>query len=107
MGVCLLPGSLPFYFCQLIPRVSLLVFLLVSAAINDENYLKFNWLWYWAVTGQGHHSGTLAAAAGADISDGFVEVLVWATMIGSFRARIPAGRGASSTRSRDAAHCRL
>src|SRR5262249_26780597 len=35
-----------FYFCQLIPRISLLVFVLVSAAIEDENLLKFNWLWY-------------------------------------------------------------
>jgi hypothetical protein len=24
----------------------LLVFLLVSAAIGDKNYFKFNWLWY-------------------------------------------------------------
>jgi len=37
-------GSLLFYFCQLIPRVSLLVFLLVSAAIDDENRFKFKWL---------------------------------------------------------------
>ncbi len=44
-GACLLPWSLVFYFCQLMARVSLLVFLLVSAAINDENYLKFKWLW--------------------------------------------------------------
>jgi hypothetical protein len=41
MEAWLLPGSLRFYFCQLIPRVSLLVFLLVSAAIDDENYFKF------------------------------------------------------------------
>jgi hypothetical protein len=44
-GACLLPWSLVFYFCQLMARVILLVFLLVSAAINDENYLKFKWLW--------------------------------------------------------------
>jgi hypothetical protein len=44
IGACLLPGSLLFYFCQLIPCVSLLVFLLVSATINDENYFKFKWL---------------------------------------------------------------
>jgi hypothetical protein len=31
----LLPQSLLFYFCQLLPRVILLVFLLVSAAIDD------------------------------------------------------------------------
>jgi hypothetical protein len=39
-------GELLNYFCQLMPCVSLLVFLLVSAAIRDENYFKFNWLWY-------------------------------------------------------------
>jgi hypothetical protein len=37
-------GELLFYFCQLIPCVSLLVFLLVSATIDDENYFKFKWL---------------------------------------------------------------
>jgi DNA-binding transcriptional ArsR family regulator len=37
-------GELPFYFCQLIPRVILLVFLLVSTTSNDENYFKFKWL---------------------------------------------------------------
>ena len=41
-----MPGSLLFYFCQLIPRVGLLVFPLVSAAIENENYCKFKWLWY-------------------------------------------------------------
>ena len=46
MGACLLTGSLLFYFCQLMARVILLVFLLVSAAINDENYFKFNLLWH-------------------------------------------------------------
>jgi len=45
-GPCLLPRSRPFYFCELIPCVILLVFLLVSAAIGGENYFKFNWLWY-------------------------------------------------------------
>jgi hypothetical protein len=39
-------GELLNYFCQLMPCVSLLVFLLVSAAICDENHFKFNWLWY-------------------------------------------------------------
>jgi hypothetical protein len=39
-------GGLLLYFLQLIPRVSLLVFLLVSAAIDDENYFNFKWLWY-------------------------------------------------------------
>jgi len=49
------PGSLLFYFCQLIPRVGLLVFLLVSAAIDEENYFTFRWLWQWSSIGQGHH----------------------------------------------------
>lgn len=35
-----------FIFCQLMARVILLVFLLVSAAIDDENYCKFRLLWY-------------------------------------------------------------
>jgi hypothetical protein len=35
----------PVYFCRLMARVILLVFLLVSAAIDDENYFKFKWLW--------------------------------------------------------------
>jgi hypothetical protein len=51
---CLLPGSLLFYFCPLILRVVLLVFPLVSAAIDDENYLKFKWLCDYSTTGQGH-----------------------------------------------------
>jgi hypothetical protein len=42
---CQLPWSLLFYFCQLMARVILLVFLLVSAATEDENYFKFKWLW--------------------------------------------------------------
>jgi hypothetical protein len=33
-------------FCQVIPRVILLVFLLASTAIDDENRFKFNWLWH-------------------------------------------------------------
>ncbi|MFB9267684.1 hypothetical protein ACFFWD_31880 [Bradyrhizobium erythrophlei] len=45
-GACLMPGNLLFYFCELMSRVILLVFLLVSAAIDDENTLKFNLLWY-------------------------------------------------------------
>ena len=28
------------------PRVSLLVLLMVSTAIGNENHFKFNWLWY-------------------------------------------------------------
>jgi hypothetical protein len=35
----------PVLFCQLMARVILLVFLLVSAAIDDENYFGFKWLW--------------------------------------------------------------
>ena len=42
--VCLSPGSLLFYFCQLIPHAVLLVFLLVSAAIREEIYFRFKWL---------------------------------------------------------------
>jgi hypothetical protein len=34
-----------FYFCELTPRIGLLVFVLVSAAIEDENNCKFKWLW--------------------------------------------------------------
>jgi hypothetical protein len=30
----------------------MLVFLLVSAAIEDESWLRFKWLWHYAVTGQ-------------------------------------------------------
>jgi hypothetical protein len=56
LGASLLPWSLPIYFCQLIPRVSVLVFPLVSAAIDDENYFKFKWLGYYAVAGQGHQA---------------------------------------------------
>jgi hypothetical protein len=44
MGAYLLPGSLLFYFCQRIPRVTLLVFLLVLAVIDDKNYFTFKWL---------------------------------------------------------------
>jgi hypothetical protein len=55
-GACLLPWSLLFYFCQLLPRVILLVFPLVSAAIDDENYFKFKWLWHKAVAGQGRQA---------------------------------------------------
>jgi hypothetical protein len=43
-------------FLPAIRRVSLLVFLLVSATIEDKNYYKFKWLWHWAVIGQGHQN---------------------------------------------------
>jgi hypothetical protein len=46
-------------FCQLIPRVIMLVFRLVSAAIEDENCFRFKWLWHYAVIGQGHHPALL------------------------------------------------
>jgi hypothetical protein len=62
-GARLLPWSLLFYFCQLLPRVILLVFPLVSAAIGDENYFKFKWLWHQAVTGQGHQPSLLRLAS--------------------------------------------
>jgi len=52
-------------FCELIPSVILLVFLLVSAAIDDENCFKFNWLWYYAIVGQGHHASPSQATRGA------------------------------------------
>jgi hypothetical protein len=39
-------GEPAFYFCQLIPRISLLVFVLVSAALQEKIWLQFNWLWY-------------------------------------------------------------
>jgi hypothetical protein len=45
-GACLLPGKPTILFLPANPRVSLLVFLLVSAAISEENYRKFNWLWH-------------------------------------------------------------
>jgi hypothetical protein len=41
MVPALLPGSLLFYFCQLIRHVCLLVFLLVSAAIDDKKLGQF------------------------------------------------------------------
>jgi hypothetical protein len=40
-------------------RFSLLVFLLVSAAIGAKNWLEFKWLWCYTVTGQGHHPPSL------------------------------------------------
>jgi hypothetical protein len=52
-------GEPAILFCQLVPRVGLLVFLLVSPAIDDENCFKFKWLWYCAVTGQGHQKPSL------------------------------------------------
>jgi hypothetical protein len=57
-GACLLPWSLKIYFCERILRVIMLVFLLVSAAIEDESCFRFKWLWPYAVTGQGHHLKT-------------------------------------------------
>jgi hypothetical protein len=34
------------YFCQPISRASLLVLLLVSAAIDDKSCFKYKWLWH-------------------------------------------------------------
>jgi hypothetical protein len=39
--VALAAGELAFLFCELVPRVSLLVFLLVLAAIDDKNRVTF------------------------------------------------------------------
>jgi len=44
----------PILFLPAIPRVVLLVFLLVSAVIDEENYFTFKWLWQWSSIGQGH-----------------------------------------------------
>jgi hypothetical protein len=41
---CKEPAVLFFY--QLYGRVSLLVLLLASATIEDQNLYKFNWLWH-------------------------------------------------------------
>jgi hypothetical protein len=38
--------TLLLYFCWRIPRVILLVFVLVSAAIDDKSEFKFKWLWF-------------------------------------------------------------
>jgi hypothetical protein len=45
-GPRVLPRRLLFYFCRRIPRVILLAFVLVSAAIDDKSDFKFKWLWY-------------------------------------------------------------
>jgi hypothetical protein len=46
MGRACLLWSLQVYFCQLIPRIILSVFPLVSVATDDKNYFKFQWLWH-------------------------------------------------------------
>jgi hypothetical protein len=46
-----------YFILPAISRVILLVFLLVSAAIDEENYFTFRWLWQWSSIGQGHQSG--------------------------------------------------
>jgi hypothetical protein len=56
MGPALLPRTRRKYFCKPRPHVSLLVFLLVSATIDDERHFKFNWLLHYAVVGQGHQT---------------------------------------------------
>jgi hypothetical protein len=47
-------------FLPAITARDLLVFLLVSAAIDDKNHFKFKWLWYWAATGQGHQTKNIS-----------------------------------------------
>jgi hypothetical protein len=42
----------------------LLVFLLVSAAIDEENYFTFRWLWQWSSIGQGHHAASIKQRTG-------------------------------------------
>jgi hypothetical protein len=49
-------GAYYFIFCQLIPRFSLLVFLLVSAVLGAKNCFEFKWLWCYTVSGQGHQT---------------------------------------------------
>jgi len=46
-GARLRAGEPAILFLPAIPRVVLLVFLLVSAAIDEENYFTFKWLWQW------------------------------------------------------------
>ncbi len=53
---CPPPGSPLFYFCQPISRVTVLVFLLVLVAIDDENCFTFKWLWRRSSIGQGHQA---------------------------------------------------
>jgi hypothetical protein len=55
-GARLRAEELAVLFLPAIPRVILLVFLLVSAAIGDENYFTFKWLWQWSSIGQGHQA---------------------------------------------------
>jgi hypothetical protein len=43
-----------YFILPAISRVILLVFLLVSAAIDEENYFTFRWLWQSSSIGQGH-----------------------------------------------------
>jgi hypothetical protein len=59
-------GEPAILFLPAIPRVILLAFLLVSAAIAEENYFTFKWLWQWSSIGQGHHfkSNTLTQRSG-------------------------------------------
>jgi hypothetical protein len=45
-----------YFILPAISRVILLVFLLVSAAIDEENYFTFRGLWQWSSIGQGHHT---------------------------------------------------
>ena len=45
-----------YFILPAISRVILLVFLLVSAAIDEENYFTFRWLWQWSSVGQGYQT---------------------------------------------------
>jgi hypothetical protein len=55
-GARLRAGEPAILFLPAIPRVILLAFLLVSAAIDEENYFTFKWLWQWSSIGQGHQT---------------------------------------------------
>ena|SRR5882724_13392278 len=54
-------GEPPVLFLRANTPVILLVFLLVSTAIDDENIFKFKWLWHQALAGQGHHPPSKAS----------------------------------------------
>jgi hypothetical protein len=55
-GARLRAGEPAILFLPAIPRVILLAFLLVSAAIDEENYFTFKWLLQWSSIGQGHQA---------------------------------------------------
>ena len=53
-----------YFILPAISRVILLVFLLVSAAIDEENYFTFRWLWQWSSIGQGRRAGLSHLSSG-------------------------------------------